>query len=138
MADDYITNMYERYEQYVAEYGNRHGFEDGYSFSSANNRVKRNIQRQKTEIEALNNKVKELDEKELENIAGGMISFEPLYELLHKNNITKNQLLKDDVLTPAHLTRLTTHHNFLEDFCKKHNIDLEELLEYIKNKTNEQ
>ena len=92
----------------------------------------------KSEIEALNNKIKELNEEELENIAGGMISFEPLNELLHKNNITKYQLLKDDVLTPAHLTRLTTHHNFLEDFCKKHNIDLEELLEYIKNKTNEQ
>ena len=92
----------------------------------------------KFELETLNNKIKELNEEELENIAGGMISFEPLYELLHKNNITKYQLLKDDVLTPAHLTRLTTHHNFLEDFCKKHNIDLEELLEYIKNKTNEQ
>ena len=32
--------------------------------------------------------------EELGNIAGGMISFEPLYELLHKNNITKEQLLK--------------------------------------------
>ena len=92
----------------------------------------------KEELEALNNKVKELDEEDLDNIAGGMISFEPLYDLLHKNNITKYKLLKDGVLTPNHITRLTTDHNFFEDFCKKHNIDLEELLEYINNKKEEQ
>ena len=96
------------------------------------------LNRLKEELEALNNKVKELDEEDLDNIAAGMISFEPLYELLHKNNITKYQLLKDGVLTPDHITRLTTDHNFFKDFCKKHNIDLEELLEYIKNKKEEQ
>ena len=37
--------------------------------------------------------------EELGNIAGGMISFEPLYELLHKNNITKEQLLKRHFIT---------------------------------------
>ena len=42
--------------------------------------------------------------EELGNIAGGMISFEPLYELLHKNNITKEQLLKNGTLSPAHIT----------------------------------
>ena len=96
------------------------------------------LNRLKEELEALNNKVKELDEEDLDNIAGGMISFEPLYELLRKNNITKEQLLNNDVLNPAHITRLTTDHNFFEDFCKKHNIDLEELLEYINNKKEEQ
>ena len=92
----------------------------------------------KSEIEALNNKVKELNEEELENIAAGMISFEPLYELLQKNGITKYQLLKDEILTPAHITRLTTHRDFFDQFCKKYNIDPEELLEYIKNKKVEQ
>ena len=96
------------------------------------------LNRLKEEVEALNNKVKELDEEDLDHIAGGMISFEPLYELLRKNNITKEQLLNNDVLNPAHITRLTTDHNFFEDFCKKHNIDLEELLEYINNKKEEQ
>ena len=42
------------------------------------------LNRLKEELEALNNKVKELDEEDLDNIAAGMISSEPLYELLHK------------------------------------------------------
>ena len=92
----------------------------------------------KVELEVLNNKVKELDEEELENIAAGMISFEPLHELLRKVYITKYQLLKEEILTPAHIKRLTTHRDFFDQFCKKHNIDPEELIEYIKNKKIEQ
>lgn len=35
------------------------------------------LNRLKEELEALNNKVKELDEEDLDNIDSGMISFEP-------------------------------------------------------------
>ena len=90
----------------------------------------------KAELEVLNNKVKELNEEELENIAGGMISFDPLKELLQ--DVTKRQFLEDAVLTPAHITRLTNRKDIIEEFCKKYNIDLEELLEYIENKKAQQ
>ena len=88
----------------------------------------------KAELETLSNKVNELNEEELENIAAGMSSFEPLHEFLRKIDITRRQLLKDGALTPAHITRIVTHRDFFDQFCKKYNIDPEELLEYITNK----
>lgn len=88
----------------------------------------------KAEVEALNNKVKELNEEELENIAAGMIDFEPLKELLRKNGMTIYQLLESGVLEPAHIDRITYHKDFFNQLCKKYNINPEELLEYIKNK----
>lgn len=92
----------------------------------------------KAELVALNNKVKELDEEDLENVAAGMIDFEPLKELLHENGKTMEQLLKSGVLEPAHIDRIVYHRDFLKLFCKKLNIDPEKLLEYIKNKKAEQ
>lgn len=92
----------------------------------------------KAELEALNNKVKELDEEELENVAAGMITFDPLKELLQKVDTTKYNLLKKGILEDANINRLTYHRDFFNQFCKKYNIDPEELLEYINNKKAEQ
>lgn len=91
-------------------------------------KTKEELDELKSELETINKKISELNEEELENIAGGMISFEPLYELLHKINITKNQLLKNKNLVPNHT---------IDIICKHFNIDREELLEYLNNNKEE-
>lgn len=78
----------------------------------------------KSELETLNKKISELNDEELENIASGMISFEPLYDFLRKNSMTKDQLLKNKNLTTNHI---------IDIICKHFNINREELLEYLNN-----
>ena len=48
-----------------------------------------------------------------------MISFEPMRKLMEEKGITQYQLLKDGVLLPAHVTRLSYNHNFTLKFIDK-------------------
>ena len=45
-----------------------------------------------------------------------MISFDPMRSFMKENGITQYQLLKNGILLPAHVTRLSYNHNFTLKF----------------------
>ena len=45
-----------------------------------------------------------------------MISFRPMKRLMKKRGITQYKLLKEGILLPAHVTRLSYNHNFTLKF----------------------
>ncbi len=48
-----------------------------------------------------------------------MITFDPMREFMKENGITQYQLLKNGILLPAHVTRLSYNHNFTLKFIDK-------------------
>ena len=49
-----------------------------------------------------------------------MISFEPMRKLMKEKGITQYQLLKDGVLLPAHVTRLSYFTlKFIDKLCRE-------------------
>ncbi len=66
-----------------------------------------------------------------------MISFKPMKRLMEKRGLTQYQLLKEGILLPAHVTRLSYNHNFtlkfIDSLCHKLDCQPGDLIEYIKN-----
>lgn len=66
-----------------------------------------------------------------------MISFRPMKRLMKKRGITQYQLLKEGILLPAHVTRLSYNHNFtlkfIDKLCCELNCQPGDLIEYVKN-----
>ncbi|MBO6242027.1 MAG: helix-turn-helix transcriptional regulator [Butyrivibrio sp.] len=64
-----------------------------------------------------------------------MISFEPMRKLMKEKGITQYQLLKDGVLLPAHVTRMSCKHNFtlkfIDKLCRELDCQPGDLIEYV-------
>lgn len=65
------------------------------------------------------NKPMKLSGEELEGIAGGKITFKPLSTYLKAHGITIHQLLKDGVIVPSDVTRISCDHNYPLKFIDK-------------------
>ena len=65
-----------------------------------------------------------------------MITFDPMREFMEENGITQYQLLKNGILLPAHVTRLSYNHNFtlkfIDKLCRELNCQPGDLIEYVK------
>lgn len=64
-------------------------------------KTKEDLDTLKKELETLEKKVMELNKDELAHIAGGMIKFDPLYEILKKHTLTEYET-KNSPLLPHH------------------------------------
>ena len=77
----------------------------------------------------------ELTLNELEEVAGGKITFKPLYRYMKENNISQYQLIKAGVITPAEVTRIQADHNFTLAFvnrlCRYLNCQVSDVIAYI-------
>ena len=77
----------------------------------------------------------ELTLNELEEVAGGKITFKPLYRYMKENNISQYQLIKDGVITPAEVTRISADHNFTLAFvnrlCSYLNCQVSDVIAYV-------
>lgn len=66
-----------------------------------------------------------------------MISFRPMKRLMKKRGITQYQLLKEGILLPAHVTRLSYNHNFtlkfIDKLCRELDCQPGDLIEYVEN-----
>lgn len=69
-----------------------------------------------------------------------MISFEPMRKFMKEKGITQYQLLKDGVLLPAHVTRLSYNHNFtlkfIDKLCRELDCQPGDLIEYVVSENN--
>jgi DNA-binding Xre family transcriptional regulator len=69
-----------------------------------------------------------------------MISFEPMRKLMKEKGITQYQLLKDGVLLPAYVTRLSCNHNFtlkfIDKLCRELDCQPGDLIEYVASENN--
>lgn len=65
-----------------------------------------------------------------------MITFDPMREFMKENGITQYQLLKNGILLPAHVTRLSYNHNFtlkfIDKLCRELNCQPGDLIKYVK------
>ncbi len=65
-----------------------------------------------------------------------MITFDPMREFMKENGITQYQLLKNGILLPAHVTRLSYNHNFtlkfIDKLCRELDCQPKDLIEYVK------
>lgn len=79
--------------------------------------------------------ISEFNEDDLENVSGGMISFEPLQKLLEKNNITTHNFQEKYGFNPAHLERMKYNHDFLtkmvNKLCEIFNCEPSDIIEII-------
>ena len=77
----------------------------------------------------------ELTMDELEEVAGGQITFKPLLRYMKENNISTYQLIKAGVITPAEVTRIRADHNFRLSFvnrlCSYLNCQVSDVIAYI-------
>ena len=66
-----------------------------------------------------------------------MISFRPMKRLMKKRGITQYQLLKEGILLPAHVTRLSYNHNFtlkfIDKLCRELDCQPGDFIEYVEN-----
>lgn len=64
-----------------------------------------------------------------------MITFDPMRKFMEENGITQYQLLKDGILLPAHVTRLSYNHNFtlkfIDKLCRELNCQPGDLIMYV-------
>ena len=71
-----------------------------------------------------------------------MISFDPMKNFMKENGITQYQLLKNGILLPAHVTRLSYNHNFTLKFidmlCRELNCQPSDLIKYIDSIDNKE
>lgn len=74
--------------------------------------------------------------KEHDYESTGFISFAPLKNYMKENGITQNQMLKDGVITAAHVTRLNYNHNFTIKFimhlCQYLNTDAYNVIGFVE------
>ena len=79
-----------------------------------------------------------LKEEYLENVSGGMISFEPLYETLKKHNISTNTLQEKYGLNPAHINRIEYNHDYVmkmvKKLCEIFNCEPEDIIKIVDDK----
>ena len=78
----------------------------------------------------------EMTEEELNNISGGMITFDPFWEYLKKNGISKYELIKKGIITESELTRMNYHGNnfsfkFINKLCKEFNCNVSDVIAYV-------
>ena len=63
-----------------------------------------------------------------------MITFQPLWDYLEKNEITKYQLIQSGVITPTESTRLSYNHNFglsfINRLCRDLNCKVSDIIKY--------
>ena len=68
-----------------------------------------------------------------------MITFDPMRRYMKENGITQYQLLKNGILLPAHVTRLSYNHNFtlkfIDKLCRELNCQPGDLIGYIPDGT---
>lgn len=78
---------------------------------------------------------KELSDEELDNVAGGYISFKPLLRYLKEHEISMYQMIKDGVITPTESTRIRADHNFrlsfIDTLCGYLHCQPGDIIEYI-------
>ena len=65
------------------------------------------------------NKTVELKEEDLKNISGGMISFEPLRELMKQRGISTYTLQEKYGFNPADVSRLKYNHDYTMKMVKR-------------------
>lgn len=70
-------------------------------------KTKEELNTLKTELETLEKKTMELNEEEFKHITGGMISTDPLYEMLRKHAMTEREIINNSPLLPKHRTHRT-------------------------------
>ena len=77
----------------------------------------------------------ELTLDELEEVAGGQITFKPLLRYMKANNISTYQLIKDGVITPTEATRIRADHDFRLSFvnklCRYLNCQVSDVIAYV-------
>jgi DNA-binding Xre family transcriptional regulator len=78
---------------------------------------------------------KELSLDELEEVAGGRISFKPLLSYLKAHDISMYTLIKDGVITATESTRIMADHNFrlslVDKLCTYLKCQPEDIIAYI-------
>ena len=84
---------------------------------------------------------KEMTEEELNKVAGGLISFNPLLRYLKMHEISMYQMIKDGVITPTESTRIRADHNFrlsfIDRLCGYLHCQPSDIIEYIPEDTND-
>lgn len=77
----------------------------------------------------------ELNPEELDKVAGGRISFHPLFSYLEAHDISMYTLIKDGVITATEATRLRADHNFrlslVDKLCTYLKCQPEDIIAYI-------
>ncbi len=81
-------------------------------------------------------KIDEMTEEELENISGGMITFDPFWKFLKKKGISPTKLIQDGVITQTELTRMHYHGDnfsfkFINKLCKELNCNVSDVIAYV-------
>ena len=89
--------------------------------------------------EKLKKQVHEMSDEELDKVAGGLISFNPLLRYLKKHEISMYQMIKDGVITPTESTRIRADHNFrlsfIDRLCGYLHCQPSDIIEYIPEDT---
>ena len=79
--------------------------------------------------------MEEISIDELEGVAGGRISFQPLYNYLNEHNISMYTLVKEGVLTAQECVEISADHNFrlslLDKLCAYLGCQPDDLVESI-------
>ena len=103
---------------------------------SMNEEKKKLTEEERKELKKKKKKqVYEMSDEELDKVAGGLISFNPLLRYLKKHEISMYQMIKDGVITPTESTRIRADHNFrlsfIDTLCGYLHCQPGDIIEYI-------
>ena len=95
-----------------------------------------NDEERKAKKEELKKRIDEMTDEELDNVSAGMITFDPFWEFLEKNGISKYKLIKDGIITQTELTRMHYHGDnfsfkFINKLCKELNCNVSDVIAYV-------
>ena len=79
--------------------------------------------------------MEEMNEKDLENISGGMITFEPLRKVMKKHGISTYTLQEKYDFNPAEITRLKYNHDYtkrlIDKLCEELHVKPSDIFEFV-------
>lgn len=87
----------------------------------------------------MDEKVRQLTFDELAEISGGRITFAPLMRTLQARGMTMGDLVRRGVITPAHVTRMRSDHDFTLKFahhlCEYLGCGINDVIKYVDDGT---
>lgn len=78
-------------------------------------------------------KKEKMELQELESVVGGRLSYRPLKNMMRERGITMQDLMREGIITPLHVTRINAGmefgYKFYDRLCEYFNCDISDICE---------